>query len=51
MAKKSVQPVYTIFNPNTADALTEVLLKLLLEKLTEKPEGSEPDMAKGSVQP
>lgn len=51
MAKKSVQPVYTIVNPNTADALTEALLKLLLEKLTEMPESLEPDMAKGSAQP
>lgn len=51
MAKKSVQPVYTIVNPNTADALTEALLKLLLEKLTEMPEVLEPDMAKGSAQP
>lgn len=51
MAKKSVQPVYTIVNPNTADALTEALLKLLLEKLTEMPDGLEPGMAEGSVQP
>ncbi len=51
MAKKSVQQVYTIVNPNTADALTEALLKLLLEKLTEMPDGSEPDMAKGRGKP
>ncbi|HIR31372.1 MAG TPA: hypothetical protein IAB83_05155 [Candidatus Faecousia faecavium] len=51
MAKKSVQPVYTIFNPNTADALTEVLLKLLLEKFTEIPEGLESGIAEGSVRP
>lgn len=51
MAKKSVQPVYTIVNPNTADALTEALLKLLLEKITEMPDGLEPDMVKGSAQP
>lgn len=51
MAKKSVQPVYTIFNPNTADALTEVLLKLLLEKLTEILDGLELGVAEGSARP
>lgn len=49
MAKKSVPPVYTIVNPNTADALTEALLKLLLEKLAEMPVGLEPGMAEEST--
>lgn len=51
MAKKSVQPIYTIVNPNTADALTEALLKLLLEKLTEIPEDLESSTAAESAQP